>query len=119
MTTPAARTPIQNARERAGLTRRRLATAIGPHISIGAVRNWERGSSWPDPDSAIALLQVLPGLTLEAIYESQPVVTASNDPARAEAAMADVTPKTMPPTATEPAQAEGWLRRVVRRLVRA
>lgn len=59
--------PIAAARKSAGLSQEKLAHKL--KVSRGAVAQWEmkRGTR-PDPDNAIRLTQVLPGLSLDRIY---------------------------------------------------
>jgi len=58
--------PIRAARERSGLSQLALAEKVG--VTKGCISHWETGRSRPDPDRAIALVNVLRGLKLDHIY---------------------------------------------------
>jgi DNA-binding XRE family transcriptional regulator len=58
---------IAAARKHHGHTQESLADLVG--VSRGAVAQWEmEEGTRPDPTNAVRLTQLLPGLTLEAIY---------------------------------------------------
>jgi transcriptional regulator with XRE-family HTH domain len=58
--------PIRTIRLRRKLTQQELADALG--VTKGAVCQWERGRTIPNPRMAVALMKKLPGLSLKAIY---------------------------------------------------
>lgn len=60
--------PIRAARERAGLSQLELAGQVG--VTKGCISHWETGRSRPEPDRALALVNVLRGLRLDHIYRS-------------------------------------------------
>ena len=64
---------LRKRRERAGLSRRELATLIG--VTHPSVINWERGESYPKPENIAKLLMVFSDvwdvLLVEALQENQ------------------------------------------------
>lgn len=107
---------IREARLRAGLAQSQVAELIGPGVSTQAVSAWERGASYPTSRNAIALIQVLPGLTLEAIYEGQGPAANDGAPA-APVAQEPAEPAPIFTLVDEPAHlaSGGWFQRLLRR----
>jgi transcriptional regulator with XRE-family HTH domain len=60
--------PIRSARTRRRLTQAQLAEQVG--VTKGAISQWEQGATRPMPDTALKLLEILPGLRLEHIYRA-------------------------------------------------
>lgn len=66
--------PIRAARKAKRLSQQEVADKVG--VSKATVSDWERGRMFPRPDKAVALVRVLPGLTLNKLY-------AANQPQKA------------------------------------
>lgn len=62
----AAAHPLRIARLRAGMTLAEVGDAVG--VGRAAVHKWEQGECLPRPAAAAGLVQLLPGLTVEALY---------------------------------------------------
>jgi len=58
--------PIRTARERHKRTQQQIANAIG--VTKATISRWETGLDLPSPVNAKALVDELPGLTLDLIY---------------------------------------------------
>lgn len=63
---PRSEHPIRAARRAAGKTQHEVGEHLG--VEKAAVSKWETGRCLPRPAQAAGLVNLLPGLTLEAIY---------------------------------------------------